>query len=60
LIRKSDDHAVIKAGPGQDFDVICSINNGDYVYTTGNSKTVAGVTWLELEGGGWINAARLE
>lgn len=60
VMNKSDNAAVIKAGPGQDFEGLYKVRNGDYVDLTGNKHVAAGTLWLEVEGGGWINASRLE
>ena len=51
VMNKSDNAAVIKAGPGQDFEGL---------YKVRNKHVAAGTLWLEVEGGGWINASRLE
>ena len=44
----------VRSGPGEDYDLVYRIFNGNPVYTTSTHRTCGNAIWYELTDGNWI------
>lgn len=52
----SGDNVNVRSGPGEDFDVVGSVNSGQNMAITGQTQTADGLTWYQVDSGGWVSA----
>ena len=50
----STGYADVRSGPGEDYDLVYRIFNGNPVYTTSTHRTCGNAIWYELTDGNWI------
>ena len=54
----SSPYSNVRSGPGLQYDVVYTLENGDSVFTTGRHRynDVDGFVWYQLNDGNWIQS----